>query len=71
MLAAEQRSAVLIRLVHKHCGGSVKEDWDDPYRFEGDDADAFGKTVPRYVCDKCGKEILGDAEITIEGTDPT
>jgi hypothetical protein len=60
-----ERCAVLIDLVHHGCGGSVAEDWSDPYCFEGDDAKTFGEKIPRYVCGRCGKEILGDREIQI------
>ena len=62
----------MIGLIHRNCGGKVLEDWSDPYHFEGEDAGVFGEKVPRYVCAKCGKEILGDREIQIvEGTGTT
>lgn len=50
-------------LHHKDCGGRIVDNWDDPYRFEGEDARVFGAIVPRHLCEVCGAEILGDADI--------
>ena len=50
-------------MIHKGCGGSVKEDpAKPPYEYEG-------SVVPAYSCKQCGKEILGDAEVLVEGYD--
>ena len=52
---------------HKNCGGDIEEDWSDPYIFDDEDAKEFGTKVPRYICQKCKIEIVGDAEIEIVG----
>jgi hypothetical protein len=65
MFHASERGPVLSDLIHRGCGGTVIEDWSSPYCFEGDDAKAFGEKVPRYICRKCGKEMLGDSEVQI------
>lgn len=54
------------KLKHKNCGGIITENWNDPYEFSGEDAKIFGKKVPKYICQKCKKEILGDSEIELE-----
>jgi hypothetical protein len=51
---------------HRGCGGRVEEDWENPYRFEGEEAEEFGEIVPRFMCRKCGQEILGDAQLEME-----
>lgn len=58
------------RLLHKDCGGEAVERRDlEPYLYDsnetGDPAN-LEKHYP-YVCNKCNREILGDAEIDIEG----
>jgi hypothetical protein len=42
--------------IHANCGGLLRADWSNPYEYGG-------CTMPAFVCDKCGQEILGDAEI--------
>lgn len=47
-------------LVHKNCGGVVKESKNlPPYESE-----EYG-IVPAYECQECGQEILGDIQIQL------
>lgn len=49
-------------ITHKLCGGNIIEDLKAiPYTYTDDDGNA--STVPVYRCEKCGEEILGDADI--------
>jgi hypothetical protein len=53
-------------LMHRNCGGEVREATDGRgYRFDGENARIFGPFVPAYICTKCDKEILGDAEVKV------
>lgn len=47
-----------MKMTHRGCGGPVSESATiPPYQSE-----EYG-TVPAYECQKCGGEILGDAQI--------
>jgi hypothetical protein len=53
-------------MIHRDCGGTVTESSDGAgYRFTGEDAETFGAFVPKYVCRKCGVEIVGDSQIIL------
>lgn len=47
-------------LRHKGCGGGVYDDRAKLYNYEG-------KLMPAVRCDRCGEEILGDADLEQEG----
>lgn len=47
-------------MIHKGCGGTIREDYTKTYEYEG-------VPVPAYFCTKCGVEVTGDA--MIEGLD--
>jgi hypothetical protein len=49
-------------MIHKDCGGEIKEEWSWTYEYEDE-------TIPAYVCKKCCKEIISDIEVEIEGWD--
>lgn len=49
-------------MTHLGCGGEIQEDWSKTYEYEG-------VKVPSYRCTKCHEEILGDAQIMLEGFD--
>ena len=52
-------------LIHKGCGGGVEEDRSlKPYRYDSNE-DGNEIEIYPYVCQKCSKEILGDAELEI------
>lgn len=48
---------------HKKCGGTITEDWLQTYEQISDDGKAT--RVPALRCNKCWKEILGDADIDL------
>lgn len=52
---------------HKNCGGEIREDWTKVYVYADDDGNQC--QVPGFVCQKCGKEILGDPEVEVVGED--
>ena len=47
---------------HKGCGGSLYESVTKFYEYEG-------SKYPAVKCRKCGKEIIGDAEVEIPDWD--
>lgn len=52
----------MIRILHKGCGGTVEEDWSVTYEYDSNEDGRKPESFPSYVCQKCKKEILGDAE---------
>lgn len=49
-------------MTHVGCGGEVVEDPRKSYSYEG-------CSVPAYRCERCGEEILGDAQLHVPGYD--
>lgn len=54
-------------IVHRDCGGDLRDDFENGYRFEGEDAALFGEVVPRTYCKRCGQEIMGDVDLQWAG----
>ena len=57
-------------MLHRNCGGEIKEDYSLPpyYNPNNPDEDVEGNliyAIPAIVCMKCGIEILGDASIEL------
>ena len=50
-----------MKLVHKDCGGEIREGELREYNFGPDENYGW---IPDLICDKCGSVICGDAEIT-------
>lgn len=50
---------------HKDCGGEITEDETHP-GYTHVDEDGNDQWFPAIFCLKCGKEIVGDAEIELE-----
>lgn len=51
---------------HKDCGGSVHSSRETPYAYEHDDGSI--EYISRLICHTCGREILGDAELEVKGS---
>lgn len=50
-------------MIHRDCGGEIILDESKTYDYELDNG--VMTEVPAWRCRKCGKEILGDAEIEL------
>jgi hypothetical protein len=49
-----------VKMTHKDCGGELYENPSMKYEYEGG-------VYPAIMCRKCNREVLGDAEVEIEG----
>jgi hypothetical protein len=52
---------------HRKCGGKIFEDWEHAYIVPMTvGAEIITTTMPRFMCSKCGVEILNDKDIVVK-----